>query len=581
MAQSFTEEEIIDVCANLVIKRDGVLEFAHLSVREFLEGLPNRSVTTLLAEPSHGRIAAACLKYMLSHFTRLSKPQSSHSGSHDSPMTILDFEKPLDAGDRASVDYSADRKDLPTSLASLDALKPKDIESVDVAAHNDQKLEYPTLFWIDHAAESGQSRTERPLKDLIREFIIDGSNRAVSDHFLSWIQRVRESSPRFDMKLGDICQHPPNPMWLACIQGWLEIIQYLHEINYNGIGGLESPSLHSWTSVSVDQNEHLTPLLYAVTTGNFPLAECIVDVSLDSHLSLQPRTKLNETDQRPLVRAAEAGDQKLVNLLLKKEHGGFLAETKALAGAAKNGRLDTCRLLLDHSPNVVHEGGQDVLRVACGSGHDKVVALLLDRGFSSQEAVEGFYMSASSGYSGVLREILTRGFGKKEMSKALIIATSNADEASIAVLREFGAEMEPAAVLRATREDTPLTALRLIEQGFKIQGRWPKTGQVPLHFATLFGRDKAVAAILNAGAVVNVYDNQGQTPLHLAAKNGLTECARVLLDHNADMLAKDDEGRTPLDLASKHGMTDCKALLRERMGSMEPAVAATSSLVLS
>ena len=63
---AFTGEQIIDVCANLVVRRKTSFELSHLSVREFLEGLEQRNVNEFLPARSNASIAQACLQH-LSH----------------------------------------------------------------------------------------------------------------------------------------------------------------------------------------------------------------------------------------------------------------------------------------------------------------------------------------------------------------------------------------------------------------------------------------------------------------------------------------------------------------------------------
>ncbi|KAI0537334.1 hypothetical protein GGR58DRAFT_502306 [Xylaria digitata] len=59
----FTGAEVLDVCSNLIVERPGVFEFAHLSVREFLERLENRQIDTYKPEQGNAALAQACLRY--------------------------------------------------------------------------------------------------------------------------------------------------------------------------------------------------------------------------------------------------------------------------------------------------------------------------------------------------------------------------------------------------------------------------------------------------------------------------------------------------------------------------------------
>lgn len=309
-SQTFNETDIIDVCANLVISRNGVLEFIHLSVREFLDGISRRSVDTMLREPNHGRIASASIRYLC---TRGHKWYLERCGD--------------------------DNRHAPSSM-----------------------LKYTAAYWPIHVCRSGNLRMEDPLRTEIRTLLVQNSLKSISDYFEAWcdIWSRQEGSSwwtthhfrYYSMKsLGDF---PYDPIWVASFHGWLDVVDYLLEIDYPSlgqarfIGWCRNSSLGEHTPYKL-VGEEMTPLLYAVVTGNYSLAECILNHQSASvaRQTTTPDLRKRSTS-RPLVRAAKLGDERLVTLLLAKDHGGHETEEAALFHATVAGHIEVCHILLDY-----------------------------------------------------------------------------------------------------------------------------------------------------------------------------------------------------------------------------------------
>lgn len=82
----------------------------------------------------------------------------------------------------------------------------------------------------------------------------------------------------------------------------------------------------------------------------------------------------------------------------------------------------------------------------------------------------------------------------------------------------------------------------------------------PLMHAAREGNDKAVVVLIEAGASVNLCDQDGMRPLHFAAQAGCIDCCAVLVAAGADTLALDDLGRDALSYVP----ADCSMLRAER-----------------
>ena len=102
----------------------------------------------------------------------------------------------------------------------------------------------------------------------------------------------------------------------------------------------------------------------------------------------------------------------------------------------------------------------------------------------------------------------------------------------------------------------------LVDAGADVNARTRQTS-TPLFFAAGYGPPKLVAAVLSAGANVNLHNsNTGTTALHWACRRlegACVECVELLLNAGAEVNARTRPaaahliGRTPLDMAILEG----------------------------
>lgn len=94
-------------------------------------------------------------------------------------------------------------------------------------------------------------------------------------------------------------------------------------------------------------------------------------------------------------------------------------------------------------------------------------------------------------------------------------------------------------------------------------------GQSPIHFAALYGKEEALAALIEAGASVGVRNKEGMTPLMMAAHGGHLACCERLIRLGAAFEDKDEKGRDALYWArdrdrSGEGLVEFFQALQER-----------------
>lgn len=88
------------------------------------------------------------------------------------------------------------------------------------------------------------------------------------------------------------------------------------------------------------------------------------------------------------------------------------------------------------------------------------------------------------------------------------------------------------------------------------------SGRTPLHKAAFFGHVKVIDYLINeAGATVDVQDDDGDTPLHDAARFGHVDCVSVLLAAGASPSIKNVDNYTASDLALANEKEEVVALL--------------------
>ncbi|WP_457634147.1 ankyrin repeat domain-containing protein [Oceanithermus desulfurans] len=146
----------------------------------------------------------------------------------------------------------------------------------------------------------------------------------------------------------------------------------------------------------------------------------------------------------------------------------------------------------------------------------------------------------------------------------LLSAASSGRADKIALLLALGVRVDPRATdgasalhLAASSAPDDEAVRQLLQAG--LAPDLSDDGWTPLHAAAAFNRSEGVtdvlAALLGAGASLDVRNAIGETPLHVAARMGERPeaVAAFLLSRGADVAAVDDDGWTPLHGAATAG----------------------------
>ncbi len=114
----------------------------------------------------------------------------------------------------------------------------------------------------------------------------------------------------------------------------------------------------------------------------------------------------------------------------------------------------------------------------------------------------------------------------------------------------------------AVRQDDWTQVKELLERGADPDTEAP-FGAV-LFLALLRGHTLVARLLVEAGADVNVTDNDGWTPLHWAAKAGDGELMLLMVQADGDLLAMDGEGRTPFDILREYRHEQVLEMIRKK-----------------
>lgn len=323
-------------------------------------------------------------------------------------------------------------------------------------------------------------------------------------------------------------------------------------------------------------------LIKAADKGDSEVVEALLDTGTDINAR-------DEQNQTALHKAASRGHTLMVKLLLERgadvNAKNLFGQTPLLAPLYR-GSLDAVRALLGAGADVDARSGfagQTPL-LAVSNGRTKVVEALLEKGADVNAKGEAYHetalmLAAIAGNTATVKALLEKGADVKAASingwTAMIMAEALNHTEVAKLLQKAGAPREATLALlpieaylprylvvnaKKRRRLSSQAALALLSRGAEVKA----AGETALLFAAMRGDVKAVSALLDNGADVNVRHKDGWSGLLLAAVNGHSPVVQVLLDKGAKVDAKEKlMGQTALIWASKGGYTAlAKALLK-------------------
>jgi ankyrin repeat protein len=322
-----------------------------------------------------------------------------------------------------------------------------------------------------------------------------------------------------------------------------------------------------------------------------------------SRLNSKNINRWQVSGQTLLTRAVQAGDQMLVNALVKCGASFHLPDqhgNNALHAAVKAHEWSVCSHLLELGANpntsdrsgvstltylaqAFAEGDQDTaIRVAT------LIAPLLAKGYRLDRVV---YFSEDSEIRwgkttilAILQSDLNRygsyldvlhaddvNLADNHGNTPLMFAAKHGLLTVLQALMNKGADVNIAEIngwtplmIAAEKGLLAITQALLSAPAIDINAIKPD-GVTALIIAASNGKDDVVKALINKGANVNLADNNGWTPLMFAAEKGhLTTIQALLSAPGINIDAKKSDGGTALYLAASNGKDDVvKALIKQ------------------
>lgn len=329
-----------------------------------------------------------------------------------------------------------------------------------------------------------------------------------------------------------------------------------------------------WGAEDADKTGE-TPLHVAAHLGHTEVLQALLENGADVNAA-------SDEGATPLKNAVYARQSAAVKLLL--EHGALVDVDGDSCLPAAEDNLEVTRLLLAHHPE---QAGLNAALSAAAAEHPEVAALLLEAG-----AQADVFAASSLGLNDRIVELLDASPNLVNSEQAdyprqrpLVLAATNGQLASVKLLLERGAEVQPAKEATPMQEAAGHGYLQILDlllaHGADVNHKdsmgntslHAAAGQLEatewllghganplardvyhataLHTAARAGAVAVIRRLIEAGVPVDSRDDFGETPLHESADDGRTEAAEVLLQNGADINAKNRRGQTPLFYAER------------------------------
>ncbi|XP_046548455.1 ankyrin-3-like [Haliotis rubra] len=387
-----------------------------------------------------------------------------------------------------------------------------------------------------------------------------------------------------------------NILHVACMEGNLEIVKYIHSQNIididsrggNGTTPLMSAALfgkkevfrfllETGADMSQEDDDGENTLHVSCKGGN---------VDIVKHVLTRKVVYINSTDNNditPLMLAAGYGNQVVFHLLIERG-----ADTSArddtdrtiLHWACRGGNVKIVNGIL--TQNIVDINSNDrnemtPLLLAAYHGKREVLGLLIEQGANTlavdHESRNSLHHSCTGGQVDTVKYVLNQSIvdinskDDEEMTPVMLAAYHGKREvfdilvkqgADLSVVDEDGDNI----LHVACRGGNVKIVNYILMQNIVDINSKDDEEMTPVMLAASHGKREVFDILVIKGADLSVVDKDGDNILHVACRGGNVKIVNYILMQNiVDINSKDDEEMTPVMLAAYHGKREVFGIL--------------------
>lgn len=347
---------------------------------------------------------------------------------------------------------------------------------------------------------------------------------------------------------------------------------------------------HQWANVKAKDgfknilefvNEISDKLISDVNIKNIKDRNDISEKIYNKDNGSKTKRKSMITDELRLIEAVKTKNRALVKALIVKFNGNINRKDSVgksvLFYACEDGGLNMVELLLekDADIDVTDNEGDTLLHAAVRNGNKPIVQLLVERGLyideKNNEGRTPLMLAAINSRADIAKYLVEQGADIRirddSGNNAFKYAIGGGNKQLISLLMDESAEEKTndgnnalhIAVLSGSLESVKA----VIAENPEMMNERNDKGQTPIFLAAQNNKYVIVKELTEAGADINLYDNDSRTILHLSVLYNNLASIKLLVEHNVEIDATDSNGNTPLLLAVKNRKAESAYYLLE------------------